>query len=254
MNAAPEYAELAVTTNFSFLQGASHPDELVLTAAALGIKSIAIADRNTLAGVVRAHKAAKNLDIQVIIGCRLVMMDGFEVICLPTDKAAYSRLTRLLSQGNLRAEKGNCHLTFDDLQVHAKGQVLLIIPPQNLSGEFELQLEDFKSRFKKGYLALTRYYGPHDHKYLEDLAHLARSYGLQTVATNNILYHIPDRRPLQDILTCIRTHTTVQKAGLTLLANAERNFKTPSEMYRLFPGFPDAVARSANIAEQCRFS
>ncbi|MBE7638664.1 DNA polymerase III subunit alpha [Sneathiella sp. P13V-1] len=254
MSTGPEYAELAVTTNFSFLHGASHPDELVLTAAALGVKAIAIADRNTLAGVVRAHKEAKNHDLQIIIGCRLVMVDGFEIICLPTNKAAYSRLTRLLSQGNLRAEKGNCHLTLDDVQMHAKDQILIIMPPETLGEEFKQQVADFASRFKDGHLALTRYYGPHDHKYLEALSALARDRDLLPVATNNILYHIPDRRPLQDVLTCIRNHTTVQKAGLSLRANAERHLKTPYEIYRLFPGFPDAVARSVEIARKCRFS
>ncbi|MEH6477773.1 MAG: PHP domain-containing protein, partial [Sneathiella sp.] len=102
----PPYAELAVTSNFSFLRGASHPDELVLTAAALGHKAIGIADRNTLAGVVRAHKAAKQTEVKLLVGVRLIFMNGFECLCFPTDKAAYSRLTQLLSRGNRRAEKG----------------------------------------------------------------------------------------------------------------------------------------------------
>lgn len=249
------YAELAVTSNFSFLRGGSHPDELVLTAAALGYKAIGIADRNTLAGIVRAYKAACNAQIRLVVGCRLVLTNGFECLCLPTNKAAYSRLTQLLTLGNRRAEKGGCHLTFDDIVAYSKGQIFIAMPPYEISSKFEAQLAKLAAAFPKtSYLSLSLYFGDRDLERLDCLADLALHHNLKTVVTNDILYHIPNRRPLQDVLSCIREHTTIREAGFRLQANAERHLKLPAEIYRLFPGFPAAVRRSVEIAEKCQFS
>ncbi|OUR79703.1 error-prone DNA polymerase [Alphaproteobacteria bacterium 46_93_T64] len=251
----PVYAELAVTSNFSFLRGASHPDEMVLVAAALGYGAIGIADRNTLAGVVRAHKAAKDVRIKLVVGVRLVLVNGFECLCFPTDKAAYSRLTQLLSCGNLRAKKGDCHLTVEDVEKFGEGQIFIAMPPYDISTEFEKQLSRFAEAFQKTcYLSLSAYLGGDDLPRLDRLSVLAQRLDLLPVVTNDALYHIPNRRPLQDVLTCIRTHTTLQDAGFKLLANAERHLKSPTEMTRLFPGFKGAVQRSQQIAEQCHFS
>ena len=126
------YAELAVTTNFSFLRGASHPQEMVETADALGHIAIGIADRNSFAGVVRAYDESKNRAIKLIVGTRLVTIDGFEVIAYPTDRQAYGRLCRLLTTGNLKAPKGECHLTFEDIVGAAEGQMLIVVPPLDL--------------------------------------------------------------------------------------------------------------------------
>src|SRR4029079_17643180 len=126
------YAELAVTTNFSFLRGASHPREMVETADALGQIAIGIADRNSFAGVVRAYDEAKNRAIKLVVGTRLVTIDGFEVLAYPTDRQAYGRLCRLLTAGNLAAQKGECHLTFDEIPAASEGQIFIALPPPSL--------------------------------------------------------------------------------------------------------------------------
>ncbi|MEH6404724.1 MAG: error-prone DNA polymerase [Sneathiella sp.] len=251
------YAELAVTSNFSFLRGGSHPDELMLTAAALGLKAVAIADRNTLAGVVRAFKAAKSLQIQLIIGTRLVLMDGFEIICLPTNKAAYSNLSKLLTVGNRRAPKGECHLTFEDVVHYAQGQIFIAMPPYEITQEFKTQFQRLAQALpNQSYLSLSLYYKGEDLKRLDQLANLAHQNPIScpTVVTNDVLYHIPNRRPLQDVITCIREHCTISDAGFHLQSNAERHLKSPAEIDRLFPGYKEAFQQSIKIAHQCHFS
>src|ERR1700719_4595791 len=136
----PRYAELQVTTNFSFLRGASHPDELVVTAAALGHQAIAITDRNSFAGIVRAHHAAKEVGIRLVIGCRLDLRDGTSLLAYPTDRAAYGRLTRLLTLGKRRAAKGECHLEHADVVAHGEGQIVVVLPPN------EGDVSDFAAR------------------------------------------------------------------------------------------------------------
>ena len=128
---SPGYAELQVTTNFSFLRGGSHPHELVVEAARQGLTALGIADRNTLAGVVRAHLAAKELDLKIIVGARLDLQDAPSLLCFPTDRDAYGRLSRLLSLGQGRADKGECILYLDDVAAHADGQIFIALPPQN---------------------------------------------------------------------------------------------------------------------------
>src|SRR5689334_4622071 len=127
------YAELAVTTNFCFLRGASHPQEVVARADELGLTAIGIADRNSFAGVVRAYDEAKQRKIKLLVGTRLVTTDGFEVLTYPTDRAAYGRLCRLITAGNLKAKKSECHLTFDEILNAAAGQVFIALPPQTFS-------------------------------------------------------------------------------------------------------------------------
>src|SRR4029077_18195066 len=127
------YAELAVTTNFSFLRGASHPGEMVATADALGLAAIGIDDRNSFAGVVRAYDEAKDRTIKLIVGTRLTTVDGFEVLTYPTDRPAYGRLCQLLTQGNLKADKGDAHLTFEQILGAGDGQIFIALPPLTLS-------------------------------------------------------------------------------------------------------------------------
>ena len=143
---APRYAELQVTTNFSFLRGASHPDELVLTAAALGHQAIAITDRNSFAGIVRAHHAAKEVGIRLVVGCRLDLRDGTSLLAYPTDRAAYGRLTRLLTLGKRRAPKGECHLDYADVVAHGEGQIVVVLPPEADRGIAARVAADFRGR------------------------------------------------------------------------------------------------------------
>ncbi len=249
------YAELAVTTNFSFLRGASHAEELVQRASELGHAAIGIADRNTLAGVVRAHIAARAAGLRLLIGARLVPADGPEVLTYPVDRAAYARLSRLLSAGKLKAAKGECHLTLADILSASEGQVLIVIPPETLTPAFEADLRAIASAAAgQTYLAARFAYAGRGRERTARLAELAARCAAPLTAINDVLYHAPERRPLQDVLTCIRAHCTLETAGLRLEANAERHLKSPAEMARLFKGFEPALARTAEIAARCRFS
>jgi error-prone DNA polymerase len=249
------YAELQTTTNYGFLRGASRPDELVLTARALGLSAIGIADRNTLAGVVRAWSAGKEVGLRVLTGARLDFADGTPgVICYPSDREAWGRLTRLLTIGQRRAKKGECHLTGDDLLAHGEGQLILAVPPATLDETFEAGLKrlarDFTDRL---WLAAARPYAAQDLKRLTRLDALGRAAGAPMIATNDVLYHGSERRQLQDILTCIREGCSIMQAGLRLEANAERHLKTPDEMTRLFKPWPRAVARTGEVVERIGF-
>jgi error-prone DNA polymerase len=249
------YAELQVTSNFSFLRGGSHPQELVFTAASLGHAAVGICDRNTLAGVVRAWTEAKASRIRLLVGARLDFSCGApSVLCYPTDREAYGRLTRLLSLGQLRTRKGECRLSYADLLDHGEGQVLIAVAPETLDAGFERDLARLGRDFRGDvYLAAARSYAAQDAKRLHRLSRLARAHGTPMVAVNDVLYHDPSRRPLQDVLTCVREKCAVSEAGFRLEANAERHLKPPEEMARLFAAHPDALARTLEIVGRCRF-
>ncbi len=249
------YAELHTTTNYSFLRGASHPGELVLTAKALGMGAIGITDRNTLAGVVRAWSKGWALGMRVLTGCRLDFADETpSLLCYPTDREAWGRLTRLLTVGQRRSKKGECCLTRADLEAHGAGQLILVVPPLRTDVHFLARLERLADDFHgRVWLAAARPYGPRDLVRLAALDDLATRTGAPMIAVNDVLYHGPERRPLQDILTCIREKCSIDQAGLRLEANAERHLKTPAEMARLFPRWPAAVARTMEVAERITF-
>ena len=249
------YAELQVTTNFSFLRGASHPDELVRRAAELGLAAVGIADRNTLAGVVRAHIAAKSAGLRLLVGTRLDLAGGCSLLCYPRDRAAYGRLCRLLTLGQRRAEKGGCVLHADDVAGHAEGQILIALAPSRPDESFVADLAELRRRHAGSlYLAACMLYRGDDRARLNRLAEIARRHGAPLVATNDVHYHRSERRPLQDVLTAIREHVTVAQAGYRLTANAERHLKTTAEMLRLFHGHEDAVVRTLEVAGLCGFS
>ena len=249
------YAELTVTTNFSFLRGASHAEELVRQAKALGISAIGIADRNTLAGVVRAHVAAKEVGLKLLVGARLVPTDGPELICYPKDRAAYGRLSSLISHGKLRAVKGDCLISLADIVAHGEGQVFIAMPPERLDTSFREMLTRL-SGLLPGRLYLGARYGftGRNRERIARLAELGAETGAPIIAMNDVLYHAPERRPLQDVLTCIREHCTIEQAGYRLEANAERHLKSPEEMARLFRGFEPAIARTEEISRVCTFN
>src|SRR5579859_5595135 len=248
------YAELQVTTHFSFLRGASSCEELFAQAAALGLPALGITDRNSLAGAVRAHEAAKETGVRAIIGCRLDLADGTALLAYPTDRQAYGRLCRLLTLGKGRGGKGACILNWADVAEHADGLIAILVPDQP-DEECARRLARLRHVFgDRAYLALTLRRRPRDQLRLFELSDLARQARVLTVATNDVLYHEPGRRILQDVVTCVRVGATIDNLGYRRERHADRHLKAPVEMARLFPRWPDAVARSVEIAERCRFS
>ncbi len=321
------YAELQVTSNFSFLRGASHPAELVEQAKALGHAAIAITDGNTLAGIVRGHVAAEEQGLRFVVGCRLELSatspslleaglgptkhtpprrkpgstftvdtgvrrygdkgdearnianaialpsrgegenrlrlvpknssfaDGRGLLCFPTSRAAYGRLTRLLTRGKRRAEKAQCQIFYDDLVEFGDGQLLVALPPEKLTAGFAEFLRRLAADFPgRSYLAAQQLYRGDDARRLHRLKAVAEEAGLPLVATNDVLYHAPERRALQDVVSCIREGCTLAEAGFRLNGNAERHLKSPDEMARLFRGYEDALERTVEIVERCQFS
>jgi error-prone DNA polymerase len=254
----PRFAELATTTNYSFLRGASHPEELVAQAARLGLTGLGIADRNTLAGVVRAHVYARENraaigGLRVVTGARLAFTDGApEVLAYPRDRAAYGRLCRLLTKGNLRAPKGECHLRLEDLLELGEGLQVVAMPAPAPHTQFLSRLrEAFGGRLWIG-ASLT--YGVDMRGALAKRAALAKKLGAPLLATNDAVMHVPERRPLADVVACIREGVTLEAAGTLTLANAERHLKDADEMTRLFAEAPGAVMETARFLDGLSFS
>ncbi len=253
------YAELAVTTNFSFLRGASRPHELMEAAATLGLKAIGIADRNSLAGIVRAYDAIEQLPEpkpKLLVGARLVFRDGTpDILAYPTDRKAYGNLCRLISKGKLRAEKGLCDLDFDDLPEWQEGLLLAVAPPQRIGDETKHCLEKLtRIAPARVWLAAAMLYHGDDKRRLRKLQRLAREVRVPLLAINDVLYHTPDRRELQDVVSCIREHVTLDTAGRLLEVNAERHLKSADEMARLFHAAPDTIAETIRFADRIAFS
>jgi DNA-directed DNA polymerase III PolC len=260
------YAELQVTTNYSFLRSGSHPGELALQALDLGHTAIGIADRNTLAGVVRAYAAIKEYyeehptppekQIKLLVGAHLETRDGYSLLAYPTDLEAYKRLSRLLTVGNRRAAKGKCDLIFDDLASHAEGILAIVLPPRRPDEPvFRERLRALARLFEdRCYLAGTMLFRGDDARRLAELDNLATEMGVGLVATNDVHYHVPERRALQDVVTAIRLGCTVDALGFRRFASAERHLKEPEEMARLFRRYPRAIERTQEIARRCTFS
>jgi error-prone DNA polymerase len=246
------YAELAVTTNFSFLRGASHPGDFVEQAQILGYAAIGIADRNTLAGVVRAYEKWKKLETppRLLIGARLAFRDGTpDILAYPKDRKAYARLSRLISVGKLRAEKGACLLDFADLMEYRRGLLLIVMP-----SDPQVTKQVLSQLGADTWLAASMLYTGEDRRRLRDLRRVARETRVKLIAVNDVLYHHPEQRDLQDVVTCIREHVTLKQAGTRLQANAERHLKWPSEMMRLFRDCPDAVEETLGFAHRISFT
>ncbi|MBN8959341.1 MAG: error-prone DNA polymerase, partial [Rhizobiales bacterium] len=261
---AARYVEFAVASNFSFLRGASHPEELMLQADHLRLDGLGLCDRNSVAGVVRAYliRREKKLPLRYHAGVRLVFADGTpDILAYPRDRPAWGRLCRLLTQGNLRAEKGDCILSLDDLIAWAEGLEIIVMPectrdapakplhksrsffgekPRLLkANEAELEIAPILQRLHAAApghvrLAATMLYRGNDRTRIATRAKLAQEADVPLIAVNDVLYHHHDRRALQDVLTCIREHVTIDKAGRKLAANAERYLKSADEMARLF--------------------
>jgi error-prone DNA polymerase len=254
------YSELQITSNFSFLRGGSHPEELVEQALALGYKEIAITDHNTLAGIVRAYKTAKKKNIRIIPAARLDLQDGTSLLAYPTTKNAYANLSGLLSEGNLRTEKGKCLIYKADVYKRAHEMKFIIVPPQTLNTYFEFEekfikdVQEYRNILGNDvYLGAVRSYQANDNKKLFRLSELSKTYQIPLVAINDVYYHVAERRELQDVLTCIKEKCTIYNAGFKLHQNAERYLKTAEEMKRLFALYPEAIENTQKIARACKF-
>ncbi len=290
---APEraaFVELGLLSCFSFLRGASEAVDLARTAWELGYDAIGIADANSMAGVVRIHTAAKELKLRPVIGCRIETVEGLAFLAYPADRAAYGRLCRLISTGRMRTldgewqEKGKCDISLAILAEHADGVRLILLPPADLDAELTVGVESNVVPFPNGtagrlsaspreltasfpsilphlaeqlptlrHLAASYLYTGDDIARIERLDALAKANGLSLLATNDVHYHAPDCRPLQDVMTAIRHRTTVADAGYLLHANAERYLKSPAEMQKLFARWPHAIAASREVADACAF-
>jgi error-prone DNA polymerase len=257
------YAEIGITTNFSFLRGGSHPQSYVHQAGELRLPAIGIADRNTLAGVVRAFKELDNPEIEhkpkLLIGSRIVFIDGTpDILVYPCDRTAYGRLCQLLTRGKVGEGtlKGECHLTIDDLLEFAEGQLLVLMLPHRYDEEKARDvLKQLRSSRADGvWLAASLLYRGDDRRRLARLKRIADHVRVPLLATNEVLYHHPSRRRLQDVLTCIREKTTIEAIGKRVEANAERHLKPAQEMARLFRDAPDAIAETMRFAKRISFS
>jgi error-prone DNA polymerase len=251
---APRYIELQCTSHFSFLRGASSCDELFVQAAKLGIEALAIVDRNSLAGIVRAHEASKAAGCRLIVGCRLDLTDGMSVLVYPTDRPAYARLCRLLSLGKRRGGKAQCRLDWSDLVAYGEGLIAVLVPDE-ANEACARRLRRLAQAFgDRAYMALTLRRRPNDALRFHHLSTMAAPAGVATVVSNDVLFHVPSRRILQDVVTCIRHNCAIDDAGFRRERHADRYLKAPEEMARLFSRYPEALARTLEIADRCRFS
>ncbi|MFM5906632.1 MAG: PHP domain-containing protein, partial [Novosphingobium sp.] len=282
------FVELGLASCFSFLRGASDAVDLALTARALGYDALGIADANSMAGVVRLHTEAKALGLRPVIGCRIETVEGLTFLAYPVDRHAYGRLCRLISAGRMARpdgewqDKGICEITLAMLAAHAEGVQLVLVPQRDLAAEFSVAVKGnvvplpgaeaphamaaFRGGLEEilphlcaqlptlGHIAASYLHVGDDIQRIATLDALARGHGLSILATNDVLYHAPERRPLHDVMTAIRHKSTVARAGYLLEANGERHLKSPQDMCRLFARWPHAIEAARKVADACRFS
>jgi error-prone DNA polymerase len=247
------YVELQVTSHFSFLRGASSPEELFAAAKLLGHEALGLTDWGSVAGVVRGWDGQKATGVRMIAGARVALTDGPALLLYPTDRPGWSRLTRLLSLGKARGGKGYCILDWSDMAAYAEGLIAIFLPDQPDARTARL-LRELRDLFgARGYCGLSLRRRPDDTARLHGLHALARAAGVRSVATGDVLYHTPEARPLQDVLTAIREKMTVDALGFRRERFMDRNLKSPGEMERRFAAFPDAIQASADIAASCQF-
>jgi error-prone DNA polymerase len=263
---SPPYVELHCKTNFSFLEGASHPDELVTRAIELGYRGLAITDRNSLAGVVRAYAGARQAlaeqpgDFRLIIGAEITPVDAAPVVLWASDRASYGRLARLITVGRRAAEKGSCRITFDDIANHAEGLLAGVLPPtgtpfaKSSADELARATAQYRQLFgDRTYLLAELCLGCDDERRLEELLHISRQCHVPLATAGDVHYHCPSRLPLSQVLTAIRRRTTVAELAGDLHANAERHLQPRDELARRFARAPQALARTVEILERTRF-
>jgi len=248
------FVELGISTPFSFLRGASDAIELTLTALHLGYDAIGVADRNTLSGVVRMHSACDGAGLKPLIGCRLDLTDASSLLAYPIDRDGYGQLSSMLSHGKMRAEKGECLITLADVAAYSEGIAFIAWPGDDLD-TFESELQRLCGALPSlRHVAASWLYRGDDNARIERLDRIARRHGCTILATNDVHYHAPEKRPLQDVMTCIREKVTLTTAGFLLNSNAERHLKSPDEMVRLFARWPHAISATREFADALNFS
>lgn len=248
------YVELQCASYFSFLQAVSSPDDLFARARELGMEALAICDRNTLAGLVRAHVAAEEYGVRLIIGCRLDLRDGMSLLVYPMDRNGYRNLCRLLSLGKSRGGKGRCDIDWADVEDFHEDLIAILIPDE-ADALCAIRMRKFKALFaERAYMALSLRHRQNDHMRLHELSNLAVKHRVPTVVTNDILYAVQERAFLHDVITCIRHNCKVDDMGDLRTLYADRFLKSPEEMHRLFPDYREAMRRTVEIADRCRFS
>ena len=249
------YAELHCLTNYSFLQAASHPDELVQRAADLRYTALAITDRNSLAGVVRAHAAAKTLGLKLLIGAEITPENGSATVLLAMNRKGYGRLSRLLTLGKRRTTKGSCQLTFSDVAQHSEDLLACVLLDADQPECQVNELHHWREAFGDRCSAMAQLHrGPHDDWTLQRFQQIAQQTGLRLAASNGVLYHAPSRRHLHDVLAAIRLRCTVAQLGSHRQPNGERHLKSGEEMRQLFAACPAAIEQTQDVAARCRFS
>ncbi len=243
------YAELHCKSNYSFLEGASHPEELIKKAQKVGLSALAITDRNGVYGVVRTHQAAKRIAFPLIIGSELNLANH-TLVLLAASHEGYKNLCRLISIGRSVPKGTSPLITWEDLQIYHQ-DLFALFPPPYESRELGKAKDIFQERLS---IALHRTLEVRDVRLSIEALEQVRRHQIPLLATNDVHYHHPQRQPLQDVLTAIRHRTTVQKAGKLLFSNAERRLKSPKEMAHIFSDHPEALQRSIEIAQACHFS
>lgn len=247
----PRYAELHCLSNYTFLTGASHPEELVAQAAKQGLTALAITDRNTLAGIVRAHAAAQEVGIKLIVGAEVVLQDGLSILLWCPTQSAYKRLSSLITLGRMRAAKGACHLVWNDLVDYADGLLAGVLLTSRCQVS-QKQINDLQALFTDRLYGVVEFHcGPNDRQQLDYWVSTSQ---LPLVAANDVHYHISNRQALQDVLIAIREKCTVAEIGQWQFSNAERYLKSPKQMAHLFRRYPQLVERSLEVADRCNFS
>jgi len=245
------YAELNITSNFTFLTGASHAREYAERAKELGLSAFAITDVNTLSGIVRGHAAAKEFGIRYIVGVCLSLQDGPDILAFPTDRAAYGRLCRLLTLGKRRTVKGACELYLEDVLDWGEGNILIISGDDNVN----MAAKALKHKFCGSvYLGMAPQYDGYDCRHFEERDELAKGLAIPLVSLGHVIMHSAGRKPLADILSCMREKCTIDKLGRLALPNTERRLKSGFEMRRIFKNYPEAISNTLKIMELCRFS
>ncbi|RCS53947.1 error-prone DNA polymerase [Bremerella cremea] len=248
------YAELHCRTNFSFLEAASHPEELVVRAAELGYSALAATDINTLAGIVRANTATKDHSLKLIVGSEICPLDAPPVVVWVKNREGYANLCRLITIGRRRAPKGECHLTLDDIAKHTTGLIAGVLPPACSEDFSTREAELYRGMFDDLYLLAELHRGPHDRERRHWLKELSQQIRLPLVAAGGVLFHTPERKPLHDVLTAIRLRTSVSKVGEELQANAQRHLRSMEAIHAIHSDLPGALERTIEIADKCTFS